>query len=302
MYASRNLFFHADRACRAGTLSLTCVSELPLRLLICSTDLFDEYKLVELEFATILSLLMARRAYGLVQALLASCSKTEKPGIVTLNATTQSSITFDIDVDHHQSPSRALLRALYVNEIGIARQLLHLGVAADAPGDKHKPLLLAISTMRKDLVELLLRCGAEVNAVSRFAPHMTSLIVAADTDYYVGRLADTVRYDIVAILLAYGADLHYRDEQGTALDHALRRRRTKLARLLWDAQFPNGTWEQTRPAHDDQTKEYWDDTATVHDIRHHAGSDSDTHSYSNMNSNVWDSDDSDKSIVSARTV
>lgn len=115
-----------------------------------------------------------------------------------------------------------------------------------------------------DVVRLLLRCGANVNA----AKGTTSALITAVME---------VDCDMVSVLLAHGANPHHRGKHGTALDYALERRyvSSKIVRLLWDAQFPASDWDRMVLACNSQNDEHREDIATVHRLEYRTGKGSD---------------------------
>ncbi|KAM0709344.1 hypothetical protein Q7P35_003382 [Cladosporium inversicolor] len=84
--ATKSLFYHADLAYEAGVLSLKFLSELHLKLLICSYNMpmYSEHpgRFAIAESATILFLLLINGGHALAKALLEDCSKTETPGVI----------------------------------------------------------------------------------------------------------------------------------------------------------------------------------------------------------------------------
>jgi hypothetical protein len=229
----KSLVYHADLAYRAGALPLQFVFELPLRLLICISNLSVLTEPKE-ESATILFWLIANDGYSLTEALLAHCSTTEKPGIISCTAMAHSTMTFDINMKCDGLFGGALGAAAASGKIELVQQLLQLGAEVIPSGrDMCSPLIPATRWGSKDIVECLLQHGADVNAVfetvlPEFASPETALIIAVDED----------DYDIVSTLLAHDPDLHFRGKHGTALDRALSGRNTSMIRLLWDAHFP----------------------------------------------------------------
>lgn len=292
-YAASLLFYHADIAYRAGALPLSFLSELPSRLLICTENLLRYETDPLLESTSILYLMLIKEGHALAEGLLASCSRTKEPGIVTFGATAQTSITFDVNQRCHRvgwGPySGPLNEAVMFGKIKLVQQLLHLG-AELRPLDKSvcNPIITAVQDLQEDIVELLLKHDAGAKAVFEGSEPHTLLIVAAQRD----------KYHIASFLLANGADPNYRDELGTSLDYAFRGRHFKMARLLWDAQFPASKLDRTRLACHSQTKEHFFDTATVHRIKYHT-EDTDKSSYNSGSdadsSYYFDGDDSDGS-------
>jgi hypothetical protein len=296
-FAAKHLLYHADLACKAGALSLTFISELPLRLLICSQNLSNplRYRNYAIkESATTLYLLLVARAYALAQALLARCSKTANPGIVTFGMTAKQAVTFDINASCSEQYGGVLGVAAAHGKNPVVQQLLHLGAeVVPSRRDMCSPLIPAVIRGHQDGVELLLQRGADVNAVVYPVLPERALIVA------VGRRNND---DIVSLLLAYGADPNYRNEFGTALDYTFRKQRTNIARLLWEAQIPAREWHPTLLTCNGRTGEHWADTATVHRIEYRIGiedsigcnSESDDNSnYHSDGKNCDSSDDSD---------
>lgn len=211
-----------------------------------------EESLAFIESLTILSWLVINRDYALAEGLLAGCVKTKTPGIVTFGSTAQSAITFDINQCASELPYSMLGAAALYGKIQLMQQLIYLGAEVNpSERDVCTPLILAIVSRSKDAVELLLQHGADVNAVS--SAFEIPLIKA---------VREKVIPDIVSVLLAYGADLHHRDELGTALDSAIFYRYTRMVRLLWDSHFPESEWNR-------KAEGYQFDAATVHNIDYH---------------------------------
>lgn len=327
--ATRDLFYHADLAYKAGALSLEFVSELPLMLLICSQNHTEEYALTE--SATILSLLLDNAAHTLAEAVLANCSKTENPGIIAFRTTSQSIITFDIDICCHEVFDCVLGIAAAGDAIELMQQILDLGAAIDLPQrGVCNPLAIATRWGSKEAVELLLQNGADADAMDNSVPPEPVLVTALNK--YANKFNDVVELllrhgananaaegttpililavirdncDTVSVLLAYGANLHHRGKHGTALDYALKRRyvSTKIVRLLWDAQFPASGWDRMVLACNSQNDEHWEDTATVHRLEYHTGKGSDDDSGTDHDSVFYRySTDSDESFASAKTI
>lgn len=107
-------------------------------------------------------------------------------------------------------------------------------------------MIVAVKNDRKDFIEPLLQHGADINAVCNNAPFESASIAAVDRKYY----------DIAAMLLAYGADLHYRARFGTALDYAFASHHTGMVRLLWNSHFPEDEWNRTLFACNSQIEEH----------------------------------------------
>lgn len=288
-YVRHNLIYHADLAYRAGMLSLMFVSELPLRLLICISLLMSYHKSI-VEFPTILVWLINGGGCALEEALLAGCSMTEKPGILSCEAIANSPMALDINMGCTEECGVVLGAAASFGHNGLVRQLLHLGVPFDR--GVRSPLIFATQRRHKDIVELLLRHGANVDAVSNGVSSKTALIIAV-------REKD---YDIASILLAYGPDLHHRCNYGTALDYALSGKDTEMIRLLWDVHFPEREWGASK------TEEHRYDAVTVHDITYHtanernSGYETGSDDSSNISFISDDSNESSKSITSVRTI
>jgi hypothetical protein len=264
----KNLVHHADLAYRAGALPLQFVFELPLRLLICISNISVLTEPKE-ESTTILFWLIANAGYALTEALLADCSTTEKPGIINCAGMAHSGMTFDINMKCDEVFGGALGAAAASGKIELVQQLLQLG-AEVIPSEKDmcSPLIPATRSGFKDIVACLLQHGADVNAVSnsdsvppdRASPE-TVLIIAVDDD----------DHDIVSMLLAYDPDLHFRGKYGTALDRALTGRNMSIIRLLWNAHFPESEWNRTLLACNGNTEEHRYDAVTVHDIKYYTG-------------------------------
>lgn len=265
-YATGSLFYHADLAYRGGALSLTFLSELPLRLLLSCENLLPVHREFPLpESTTILFLLLVKQGHALAEALLAGCSKAKQPGAVVLGMAAQPAITSDINIRCNEQYGNILGVAAAYDQIQVMQQLLRLG-AEVVPSERYvcSPLIPAIVWGSKDGVELLLKNGADANAVDNAQPPNTALMVAliafrkgnedivelllqhgADANamnnfvsretalsYAVGRNL----HQVVLVLLAYGAAKN-KGAYSLALDVAFDLRHTKIARLLWDAQF-----------------------------------------------------------------
>lgn len=335
--ATRDLLYHADLAYKAGALSLEFLSELPLMLLICSQNQpLSSYQAgyALKESATILFMLLVNNAHALAGAVLANCSKTGNPGIIAFRTTSQSIITFDIDIHCHDVFGCVLGLAAARDNIELMQQILDLGAAIDPPQrGVRNTLVTALRWSSEKAVELLLQNGADADAMDNSVP-----VLATALDKYSSVSNDVVklllRYgananaakgttpvlilavikddcDSVSALLAHGANLHHRGKHGTALDYALKRRyvSTEIVRLLWDAQFPAGDWDRMVLARNSQNDEHWEDAATVHRLEYHTGKgsddDSDFHSYSTYSDDTWYSDGSgasDESFASAKTI
>jgi len=176
--------------------------------------------------------------------------------------TAKSAITFDMNMRCSQHYGGVLGAAAAHNHISLIPQILHLGAeVVPYRSGVCSPLLPAVISGSKEAVESLLQHGADVNAVtySEVLPESALNIAVSGNNF-----------DIASTLLAYGADLHYRNEFGTALDYALLKRRTKMARFLWDSHFPESEWDSNHPASTGRTEYHWNDTATVHRIDYHA--------------------------------
>jgi len=274
--------------------------------LICSRNVADSglWDDPAKESSNILFLLIISNRHALAEALLASCSKTAIPGIIAFGTTTKPAITFDINVSCSKRQGGVLGAAAACNQIALVQQLLHLGAeVVPSRKDVCSPLITAVIEDRKDVVELLLQHGADVDAVEDSELSESALIIAA------GRRGN---YDIASLLLAYGADLNYRNELGTALDSALQWRWIKIAQLLWEAHFPSSEWDRTLLACNSRIEWHWDDTATVHRIDYHTENNgmSDHNPGSgvgsrngNLECDIWEhSDTSRTSIASAKTI
>jgi hypothetical protein len=293
-YATFYLFKHADLAYRAGALSLTFLSELPVRLLICSQNLLGpRFGPLPSESATILYLLLSRKAHTLAADLLAGCSKTARPGIVTFETTARPIITFDINICCDDFHGGVLGLAAWYGKIQLVQQLLYLG--AELASFDMSALICATKSGHKDVVELLLQCGACTDAVENSVPLNAAFLAAiraasflgadpfkdiaelllqhgADVDAVDDCIAPqtalmtavvTDDHSTLSMLLAHGADVHYRNKYGTALDFAFCMRLTESAQLLWEAHFPASGWDRTLLACRSKTVRHWSDTATV---------------------------------------
>lgn len=249
-YAISGLHYHANLAHKAGSLSLTFLSELPLKPIIRYQNLMrPPWDSVE-ESATILFWLLENHSYDLAEALLACCAKTEVPGIVTFETAEQPVMAFDINMHCNKEFGSALGAATASGKTGLVQQLLRLGAeVVPSQRDVRNPLVIAAESEFIGMAELLLQNGADVNAVRSNESALITAVTKAN-------------HNIVSLLLSYGPDLQYRGELGTALDYALLHRHIEIARLLWDAQFPKSKWNRAHLTCDGRTKEHWYHTAT----------------------------------------
>jgi uncharacterized protein len=156
-----------------------------------------------------------------------------------------------------------LLLAVTDDRLEVGRLLVYLGGDPDALDDQHDtPWLVTGVTGSVDMLEVLLPAGPDLRIRNRFGG--TSLIPASERGHvaYVRRSVGTGvevnhvnnlgwtalleavilgdgsrRYQqIVTILLDAGADPQIADREGvTALQHAMRRGHTEVARILRDA-------------------------------------------------------------------
>jgi len=264
-FTTNDLVYHADLAYRAGVLSLTFVSELPLRLLICISNAMMETENV-VETTTVLFWLIIKGGYALAEALLAGCSMTEKPGIVSYGTIAQSAMTLDINMGCDGWDGGVLGAAAASGKIDLVQQLLHLDAeVVPSVGNVCSPLIPAIRSGSKDVVELLLQHGADVNAVS------TPSVLSKKPETALTIAVRMRHHEVASVLLAYHPDLHHRLEYGTALDCALSLSDTEMIRLLWNAHFPESEWSRTLLTCASKTGEHWHDTVTVHEIEYYTG-------------------------------
>ncbi|KAL7789629.1 ankyrin repeat-containing domain protein [Trichoderma afarasin] len=85
------------------------------------------------------------------------------------------------------------------------------------------PLASAAEGGHEDISAMLLRCGAKIETKNDYGPTISALNVAVDVDHG----------SIVKLLLAHGADMEIRDEEGlTALQIAVKGRRPNIVHLL----------------------------------------------------------------------
>jgi ankyrin repeat protein len=210
-------------------------------------------------------------------------------------------MTFDINMRCGGYFGSALGVATASGKIELVQQLLCLGAQVDpSKRDMHNPFIIAAELNRKDIAELLLRNGADVNAMRGSASFETTLISAVVKG----------NHNIVSLLLSYGSDIQYRDALATALDNAFLDRHTEIARLLWDAQFPKSEWYRTLIACTSKTDEHRYDAVTVHDIKHYIedggsrGYETGGDGNSNYSFDSYDNDlfRSSESTTSAKTV
>lgn len=119
-----------------------------------------------------------------------------------------------------------------------------------------------------------------------------------------------------SFLLSYGPDILHRGKLKTALDYALLKRRTRIARLLWDARCPKSKWNLTLLACTRKTGEHRYDAVAIHDMERQAadadnrghesgGADSSNYPFerynSYCNSYMYESSSSE-SITTAKTI
>lgn len=81
--------------------------------------------------ATLLFLFLSGQHHTLAKALLANCSITEKPGIVTFGTTDCSPFTFDLNILGNERYGGVLGAAAACCHVQLVRQLLHLGAEVD---------------------------------------------------------------------------------------------------------------------------------------------------------------------------
>jgi ankyrin repeat protein len=102
-------------------------------------------------------------------------------------------------------------------------------VNAKGPGGQ-VPLHLAVMMGKKDVAELLIASGADLNIrTTQGSPPFQ--LPAGVTPLYLA--AGFGRLDLVTLLLAKGADVNVKDEKGgTALDIAIKTKHKEIADLL----------------------------------------------------------------------
>jgi hypothetical protein len=213
--ATTDLLYHADNAYKLGALPLAFLSELPMRLLICSSNILTwrsgSGDLAILESATILFLLLIKGARALAGALLAACSKTETAGIVTCETTGYPAMTFDLNVHCQHLSGAALGAAIGTDRIELVQQVLHLGgEVVPLNEDVCSPLICAVRCGSPNIVELVLQHGADINVRSKSGLFKTALRLAKERDMD----------DVVSVLLAHSADLDLREELEAVLEDA----------------------------------------------------------------------------------
>ena len=123
-------------------------------------------------------------------------------------------------------PPKDIWEAAKQGDIEAVKQYLDAGADVNAKDDDgDTPLIHAASMMyraeNKEIVELLITKGADVNAENFFCTSM----------HYVAALG---RKEIVELLIANGANVNPKagGEAGTPLDFAMERKRPKTADLL----------------------------------------------------------------------
>jgi hypothetical protein len=120
-----------------------------------------------------------------VEALLARCSQTEEPGIVTFRTTAQQTITFDVNMRCAGRYGCVLGAAASDGRGRFVQQLLDLGAEVNpSQKDVYSPLIHSLGHRSDEATELLLRYGANVNEVYKNNILGAPLTYAAANNYY----------------------------------------------------------------------------------------------------------------------
>ena len=127
----------------------------------------------------------------------------------------------DCEIGNHETP---LILATWKGHLDIINLLLDCGANVNAATDLHTPLILSAEGDREDILEHLLKRGADVNGQS-VQTHQTALHIAA-----IFGLTNHA-----AILLRHKANFHARNHWGgTPLHYAVLQRNLEIVQLLVD--------------------------------------------------------------------
>ena len=116
-------------------------------------------------------------------------------------------IGFPADLEDLDSGVTPLMEAVQGGHREVAELLIKRGADVNAEGAywSRSPLDYAVSNNQKDMVLLLLDHGAEVDHVSHFVESEDTPLTAA---------AHSGQLEIVKLLVVHGADVHFRDKNG----------------------------------------------------------------------------------------